>query len=409
MMVESRPGAGPAGGPEAMPSFDAWQLAATLLQRRRFILGATLLGAAAAVAISLLLPNWYTASARVLPPEQGSINPLSAALARGLPSAASSLLGGTSGEYARYLTILSSRRMYEGVVDRFKLVEVYDIDEGPTAREEALRLLMERAEFPVDEEMEFLAVAVTDRDPQRAADMANFFVSELNRINAELSTQSAGSYRRFVQGRYEEAQGALDSVLTQTQEFQRRYGLFDVPSQVEAFYTSLAEMRSKAVESEIQYEALKAQLGPDNAQVRALADVVRASKEKVAAAMAGQEQLLPVARENMPVVMRRYLDLQREGVVQGRILEVVGPLLEQARFDEEHQAEAVQVVDQAVPPVKKASPKRSIIVIVATLSVLVLAVVLTLALEWWRRSHAYVAHRLRLAARAAEQAPAARP
>ena len=48
-----------------------------------------------------------------------------------------------------------------------------------------------------------------DKDPQRAADMANFFVSELNRIGVELSTQTAREYRRTVEKRYQSFEDSL--------------------------------------------------------------------------------------------------------------------------------------------------------------------------------------------------------
>ncbi len=375
-----------------------WSALGNLYRWKRFIVAVTILGAVAAVAISLMLPNWYAASARVLPPEAGSANPLSAALMKNLPSAATSLLGGKTGDYARYLTILSSRRLLESAVDRFNLVEVYETGDSPTPREDAIEFLAENIDFPVDEEYEFLSVMVMDTDPERAAEMANFFVAELNRINADLTSESAGSYRRFVESRYDEALSTLDSVMTASQSFQQKYGLYDVPAQLQTFFQTLATLRASAVQNEITYEALRAQLGADNPQVQSMQDIVRAHNQKFQRVLDGQEQLLPVSKDVMPTVMRQYMELEREGMVQARILEVVGPMLEQARFDEEKKTEAVQIVDQAVPPVRKFWPRRSVIVVTTTLSIFLLSVIFVLVFEWWRRNHHYIAYRLQAAA-----------
>ena len=69
-------------------------------------------------------------------------------------------------------------------------------------------------------------------------------------------------------------------------------------------------------------------------------------------------------------------------------------MLEQARFAEENEALAVQVLDPTIPPVKKPRPKRAIIVIAATASVFMLVCIFLLAWSWWRANHAWVAERL---------------
>jgi hypothetical protein len=62
--------------------------------------------------------------------------------------------------------------------------------------------------------------------------------------------------------------------------------------------------------------------------------------------------------------------------------------------------EAVQVVDAAVPPDKKAKPRRSIICITMTISAFVLAILFVLVYDWWQRKHGYFARRLRASAAA---------
>ena len=52
------------------------------------------------------------------------------------------------------------------------------------------------------------------------------------------------------------------------------------------------------------------------------------------------------------------------------------------------------MVDAAVPPVRKAKPSRALIVIMATLTGFLFAVLFVLLYTWWQRHHAYVAHRL---------------
>ncbi len=379
-------------------SKNLWAMLGTLFRWRRFILGITGGMAVIAVVISLLLPNWYLASSRLLLPE-GNSGGLSSALLGDLSSAAASLLGG-GGDYSRYLSILTSRSVYESVVDSFDLIHVYEAEDSDTPLKDAIETLADNVEFIIDEEYEFLSVEVYDKDPQRAADMANFFVRRLDEINNRLSAQTAGLFRAYVEKRYGEAQETRSALLDSLQAFQQRYGVFDMEAQTQAYFSQLAEMRTSALQFEIQYEALRDQLGPNNPQVRNLENLIRAANGKYQDALDGREQVLPIARKDAPVAFRHYLDFMLDKTIQEKTLEIVAPLLEQAKFEEQRQSEAVQVLDPAVPPVLKAKPKRSIICIMATLSTFIMAIVFVLLYEWWKRNYAVYARRLNEAAEA---------
>lgn len=370
-----------------------WYAAGVIYRGRKFAGSVTVAGLALSVVISLLLPNWYAASARLLSPEGGG-NPLTSSLLRNMPSAAAMLLGGPSGDYARYLTILTSRSMLESAVDSFDLVSVYDTHNSRYPREDAIDALRSNIDFPVHEKYEYLSVVVYDKDPQRAADISNFLVRRLNLINSELTSQTAALFRSFVERRYAEANAALDSVLDASQAFQAKYGVFDLSAQTMAFFDQVASTRSQAVEVEIRYEALRAQLGDNNPQVQSMRELVDAANRQYRQILAGQEQVLPVPQEDMSAVMREYIDLEREALIQSSLIEVIVPILEQARFNEGQQVQAVQVVDPAVPPAKKAKPSRTLIVLISTVSVFLVAIIFVLVMDWWQRHHQRFAHKL---------------
>ncbi len=384
------------GAPQSArePGKDAlWYVAGVLMRRRLFIIGTAAFVAVASVVITLLMPNVYEASVRVLAPERGSSGLLASALMKNLPGGALSLLGGPSADYSRYLTILSSRNLHEDVVDKFDLVNVYEVQDKKFPGLLARKRLNDNLTLEVDAEYEYLAVKVKDEDPERAAEIANYFVRRMNELNADLASGSAGKYRQFIEDRYAASISAMDSVMDAIQAFQQQYGLYDLPAQTQTFFEQVGGMRAAAIEAEIQYETLSAQLGPDNSQVQALRDAANVANRKYRNALEGQEAVMPVPREEMAGVMRQYLQLQRESIMQGRILEVVRPLLEQARLDEQQKVEAVQVVDPAVAPERKVEPRRSIIVIMATLSAFVLAMIFAVLYDFaQRRSPALLAH-----------------
>jgi LPS O-antigen subunit length determinant protein (WzzB/FepE family) len=118
--------------------------------------------------------------------------------------------------------------------------------------------------------------------------------------------------------------------------------------------------------------------------------------------MEGRERMLPVSQDSLPQVARQFIALQQDQLLLAKVIEYTRPVLEEAQLEEQRTIEAVQVVDAATPPVKKARPRRSVIVIASTLSGFLLVVLYVLLFDWWRRNHAAFAHRLK----AASEAPA---
>ncbi len=352
---------------------------------RKFIIGVTAGVAILAVAISLLLPEWYRAEARVLPPEDTGTGAIAAAMLRNLPGAASSLLGGGgAGDYTRYLTILTSRQMFDAVIEEFDLHTVYETERSRSPWDAARMQLASNVEFEVDKMYDFLIVSALDKSPERAAAMANFFVARLNEINADLTSSNAANFRRYTEQRYNTAIASLDSVLDATEVFQREYGLIDLPAQSVGFFEQVGSLRAEAVRAEVEFEALREQFGDTNPRVLAAKSVVDAANRTYRRALGGAEATLPVSLAEMPTVIRKYADLERERILQTRIIEVIAPMYEQARFDEEREVQAVQVIDHATPPVLKAKPRRSLLVIAGTFSAFLLAVAYVIASTWWR-------------------------
>ena len=372
-----------------------WHVVGTLLKKWKIIFILTALAAVTSIVLSLLMPAWYRAETRLLSPEGTGTNPLSAALSSNISAAASAIFGGSGGDFFRYITILSSRTMLEEVVEEFDLIDVYDTGETKDPMAIATAILRENVDFPIDKEYEYLSIGVMDTDPQRAADIANFLVAELNVRNQELAAQDAANYRLFVENRYHEAILTLDSLKDASQQFQNEFGVFDLQAQTAAFLEQMAALRAEAISLEIEYEALREQYGPGNAQVRIAKAASDAAAQKNNNALQGSEQILPVAREQLPEVFRAYIDLEQQLLIQKNILELITPIYEQARFQEERKYEAVQVVDYAIPPSEKAKPRRSIIVIGATLSAFILVILFILAIDWWSINHAYLTKRIR--------------
>ena len=374
-----------------------WRAAGTLFQRRRFILIITFLAAVASVVIALLTPKWYAAEVRVLQPEGGlSIFGLVNQATGGLGG----LLGGGGG-YERYLAILTSRSVMESVVEHFDLIEVYEVeaDTPSKAQFRAIEVLSKNVEFEVALDYNYLGVVAYDTDPERAAEMANFMVRRLNEENTRLTSESARQTRLVIEQRLNRATATLDSVRNELQAFQETHGIVELETQAQAMMESVASFKAEAAMLDVQYQALARQYGPDNPQVRAAREARNAARSTMSQAMGGNDELLPVAMRDLPALVNHYARLLQEQLIQKQILETVYPIYEQSLFQEQSAAEAVQVVDAAVPPVLAARPSRRLIVIGTTLSAFLLACAFALAHTWLWQNRGYLTRRLNEASR----------
>lgn len=65
----------------------------------------------------------------------------------------------------------------------------------------------------------------------------------------------------------------------------------------------------------------------------------------------------------IPGISLAYLRLYRNLEIQQQILEVILPLYEQAKVEEQKSIPTVLIVDKAIPPDEKHTPRRSFIII----------------------------------------------
>ena len=373
-----------------------WHGVGVLLRWKWFVVAVTFLASGASVYLTLQMDNWYASTARVLPPEGGLGGGLSGLLGDLSPLASSVLGGGGGGDYTRYLAILTSRNMLDTIVERFDLVRAYEMeDEEHPFAETRTMLYEENLEFEVDLEFEYLAITVLDTDPEKAAQMANFVVDELNRRNEELAVEGARRYRRYVEERYREIEADMDSARAEMQAFQERNGVVELPTTAQAFVEALAQARTQVAEAEVQYEAIAALAGPEAPEVLAAQQALSAARRAQSELEGGGEAFMPIPLRRLPAAASEYARLYQELLIQGALIENARPLFEQARFDEERDRVAVQVLDEAVPPVKKARPKRSVMVILATFTAGLLACLFALAVDWLRRHRSAIAANLR--------------
>lgn len=179
-----------------------------IFKYRRMILWICGIAIVTTVIISLLLPKIYSATTTIVPPTEILQKGAGLAGVLGGGESSISLMIGEAIDIENivnmYVGILESRVVADAIIDRFDLLQIYNVKE----RSEARNKLRKNTTATASRE-NIVRITVEDRDPNRAAAMANAYVEELDRQNKRLSTGQATSKTIFLENRLKEIEKKL--------------------------------------------------------------------------------------------------------------------------------------------------------------------------------------------------------
>jgi len=270
-----------------------------------------------AVIISLLLPKWYKATASILPPkDQGLFGSLGVAgsMLKGLSSTQKiGSLGQKTGTY-NYLAILKSRSAMEAVIHKFDLMTEYAVSDS--SMEKALAGLTDNVNFEVEDD-DNITVEVSDRDPIRAADIANYFVEELNSISNRLGTQEARSNREFIEKRLGQSKDELHRTEEALKTYQEKNGVLVLPEQNSPGISAIADLYGMKAKKEIELAILKRTVTGENSAIQQLEIELSELNRKLG---------------TLPETGLESFRLYRDAAIQQKVVEFLIPMYEQRKL-----------------------------------------------------------------------------
>ena len=358
-----------------------------LLRRKRLIASATLASAILAAVVSLFLPKAYRAETKILPPQRsggssGAAQLLGTLSAGGvMPSSLD--FKSTSDLYAG---MLKSRTVLDRITDRFGLMKLYNARYREDMR---TRLGKDILFISIDKKSGILSIQVEDRDPGRAAEMANAFVEELRAMNSGLAISEAAQRRLF----YEEQMKEVRAALTQTEEelrrFQEKTGALRVEEQTKSIIEGIAEMRAQIAAKEVELKVMRTYATPNNPDLQKQEETLAGLKFELGklefrGSNNGPDPLMPTGR--MPSVGTEYMRKLREVKFNETLYGLISAQYEAAKLDEAKDARIIQVIDKAVPPEKKSRPNRTFMTLTAGLAGFFFSVFAAFLIEFIERA-----------------------
>lgn len=329
------------------------------------------------VIYSLTLKNVYTAKATLLPPQKdsgGGAGALLASMGGGLAG----LAGGLGGSADLYLGILKSRTVTDAVIKRLDLHRELKSKNADDTRKKLEGLV----KFQAGKDG-IITITADSNDPAKAALLANTFVDELQKKSLQLNLTKAGTERSFLEKRLVVVKQDLKTAEEEMKSFQEKNKTIKADSQAAAAIEGIARMRAEIVTKEVQLAALRNSMTDASPEVSSLlAGISRLRKQLNLMSGTGEGGGVIPSVGNAPSIGLEYVRRLRELKTQEALFEQLTKQFELAKINEARDSSSLQVLDEAVAPLTKSKPKRSLIVILSTVTAFFCSVFLVFIREY---------------------------
>jgi len=352
------------------------ELVRVIVRRKMLIIKICTAAIVLSVCYSLTLKNVYTGTAKFFPPQkETSLGGLASILAQASPLQG---LGGLGGSGDIYLAIIKSRTVGDAVVKSLDLQKEYKAKNSEAARKAAERAV----KFEAGKDG-IITVSARNKDPQKAALLANTFVNEMIKRSVQLYLTKAGTERLFLEKRLDTAKVELKKAEGDLKAFQEKYKTIKADAQASVAIEGIARLRAEIVSKEVQLATLRNSMTDESSEVKALQAGISRLKSQlgVVTGSGGDENIIP-ASGNLPSIAMGYMRLLREVKIQEAIFEQLTKQYELAKINETKDTSSVQIIDEAVPPLKKSGPKRSRIVILTAFAAFFMSIVIIFVQEY---------------------------
>jgi tyrosine-protein kinase Etk/Wzc len=340
--------------------FNSTRVLSAILRRKWFVIIGVLVATAASVVISLMLPVWYKSTTNVVPPKKGDdASSISGGLSAVMKNVGLTKLGGSNGDSYTYTVVLTSRTVVDSMITLFKLDKAYDI---PRSKMTDLRAyFLTNVEVSYEKDGNYL-ISIWDRNPKRAADMANTYVQIANSVAINLSRDEAQMQIEHISQRIKAMNDNIASANLKLGRFSKEYMMFAPEEQAKAMATAISEVKLQQLKYEMAYDLYKVEYGENDPSTQEMKRLVTATKEKLLQAQtepgfAGNFALNQSASIGVDFI-NIYAELETFTKMKAYLL----PMLEEAKLDEVKNVRNLYVLDKAIPADKKDKPKRSLIV-----------------------------------------------
>ncbi|MBK8983429.1 MAG: hypothetical protein IPM38_14180 [Ignavibacteria bacterium] len=262
--------------------------------------------------------------------------------------------GGSTKELALYEEIIMSRRCIEETIIRFNLIDVYKVD---SMQDAVKNFRLNIITLESNKKAGTLTIGIFDKDKQKAKDIADFIIFQLNRIYSEMNALNARNNKEFIQQRYDSARQDLKAIEDSLENFQVKFGISpEIQAEVVSRASFGLEVSIKS--EEVKLELLKKILTPEQPEIMEQEERISILKKQFDEMRNSNDGSGDFQLKGLPTVLINFYRLKREIEIQNRIVTTLIPIYEQTKFEEKRETPTVVILDYPNLPEKKAKPKR---------------------------------------------------
>lgn len=362
--LEARPSPAGNGGAEV----SGIDLLIALARHKWRVLGFSLLSAGIAALVSFIWPSTYTATTKIMPPQQAQ-------------SSAVAILGqlGAIGPVSAvrnpseiFVAMLKSRTIGEALIKRFDLQKYYEkryLVDARKAFERDVTVLATRDGV--------ITIEVENRDAGRAMALANAYVEELDTLTLTLAVGEASQRRLFFEKQLRVVKDDLAKSDWALRDFRESTGLLQPDGQAGLTVQASAGLRAQITAKEIQLAAMRSfttAQNPDYVRGQQEISSMRQQLAKLEKDPSQGKGDVLIGIDQAPQATFEHVKLVRDLKYQEALFELVAKQFEAAKIDEAKNATLIQILDPAVVPERRSWPRRTLIVSVTFLVSLLLAI-----------------------------------
>lgn len=355
----------------ASSQFTAFDLLLPLLENLKWLIALPLLAGAVGLGWTYYVAPTFTARTTVLPPQSSQGSAASALASLG---SLATLAGGTGLRTPadQYVALMQSAAVADKIIEQFTLLEAYEVKYKSDAR----KILEGVVRISLGKKDGLITIEVDDKDPARAANIANQHVTELRKLLGTLAVTEAQQRRLFFEQQLARTKTDLQKAQAALQASGFNAGA--LRSEPRAAAEGYARLKAETTAAEIRLQALRRTFSDNAPELAQLTSTVGALRAQLSAA-----EVNSTADINSD-----YVSKYREFKYQETLFELFSRQFEAARIDESREGALVQVIDPATTPERRSKPRRSVVAVGTTLvSFVVLALFVVLRARWRETSN----------------------
>ncbi len=368
---------------DADEEIDLLELWNTVWAKKKFISIFTASFVVLTVVISLFISNKYLAEVTLLPVSSSSDGVLGDLA--GMAALAGLDMGGSKDQSDKIMVVAKSRTVKEQIVKEFELDKII-VDDIPSKRDRIQYTIEEFEDLlaiEYDKKTKVITIGFKWESPELAAAVVNRYVEVVQFFLESKSLTLEKKNREFYERQLLSEKKRFKGETQNLAQFQKRSKLLDPQIQAKGTMTLYAALMSHKMSLEMQVQGLKSALSADNPRLVAMTLQLKEIEKKLKSIEGtGLETGALPSLGNAPDKMVEYTGLMAGVKVSQAVYETIVKLYEKAKLDEAKAEIYVEVIDPAIVPDKKVSPKRAMMAVVAMFAGLFISVFIVFFMEW---------------------------